>query len=156
MKLKTRLIIGFMIIIIIPVMCSLTIVGAFSQLQIRNIEKNYGVTASYQSLINPISMLNKVTENLHHQLMITSSRAPEQLEDEEYLNVVNENLASMNSYLIVISYKKRVTSPGSMHGTGCLGLVHWDDPEGWYGEEGGRGVQDGEHRYTCGRFMLMY
>ena len=67
MKLKTRLIIGFMIIIIIPVMCSLTIVGAFSQLQIRNIEKNYGVTASYQSLINPISMLNKVTENLHHQ-----------------------------------------------------------------------------------------
>jgi len=101
MKLKTRLIIGFMIIIIIPVMCSLTIVGAFSQLQIRNIEKNYGVTASYQSLVNPIAMLNKVTENLHHQLMITSSRAPEQLEDEEYLNVVNENLASMNSYLIV-------------------------------------------------------
>jgi len=25
-------------------------------------------------------------------------------------------------------------SPGSMHDTGCLGLVHWDDPEGWYGE----------------------
>ena len=21
-----------------------------------------------------------------------------------------------------------------MHDTGCLGLVHWDDPEGWYGE----------------------
>ena len=20
--------------------------------------------------------------------------------------------------------------------TGCLGLVHWDDPEGWYGEGG--------------------
>ena len=31
-----------------------------------------------------------------------------------------------------------------MQDTGCLGLVHWDDPEGWYGEEGGRGVQDGE------------
>ena len=26
-----------------------------------------------------------------------------------------------------------------MHDTGCLGLVHWDDPEGWYGEEEGRG-----------------
>ena len=24
----------------------------------------------------------------------------------------------------------------------------------WYG--GGRGVQDGEHVYTCGRFMLLY
>jgi len=35
-------------------------------------------------------------------------------------------------------------------------LVHWDNPEGWYGEGGGRGVQDGEHVYTCGGFMLMY
>ena len=29
-----------------------------------------------------------------------------------------------------ISCKKRVASPGSLHDTGCLGLVHWDDPEG--------------------------
>ena len=43
---------------------------------------------------------------------------------------------------------KRVASPGSMHDTGCLGLVHWDDPEGWNGEGGGRKVQDGEHMYT--------
>ena len=34
--------------------------------------------------------------------------------------------------------------------------LHWDDPEGWYGEGGGRGVQDGEHVYTRGGFMLMY
>ena len=56
----------------------------------------------------------------------------------------------------IISYIKRVTSPGSMHDTGCLGLVHWDDPEGWCGEGGGRMVQDGEHVYTCGRFMLIH
>ena len=36
-----------------------------------------------------------------------------------------------------ISCMKRVASPGSMHDTGCLGLVHGDDPEGWYGERGG-------------------
>ena len=28
--------------------------------------------------------------------------------------------------------------------------------EGWYGEGGGRRVQDGEHMYTCGRFILIY
>ena len=39
--------------------------------------------------------------------------------------------------------------------TGCSGLVHWDDPEGWYGE-GERGVQDWEHLYARGGFMLMY
>ena len=41
-----------------------------------------------------------------------------------------------------------------MHET--LGLVHWDDLEGWAGEEGGRGVQGGEHVHTRGGFMLMY
>ena len=39
---------------------------------------------------------------------------------------------------------------------GCSGLVHWDDPEGWDGEGGGTGVQDGEHMYTHGQFMSMY
>ena len=37
-----------------------------------------------------------------------------------------------------------------------LGLVHWDDPEGWYREGVGRMVQDGEHVCTCGGFMLIY
>ena len=40
--------------------------------------------------------------------------------------------------------------------TGCLGLVHWDDPEGWNGEGGGRRVQVGEHMYTCGGFILIF
>ena len=43
-----------------------------------------------------------------------------------------------------------------MHDTGCSGLVHWDDPEGWYGEGGGRGVHDEEHVYTRHGFMLIY
>ena len=56
----------------------------------------------------------------------------------------------------IISYMKRVAIPGSMHNTRCLGLVHWDHPEGWYEEGGGRRVQDGEHMYTCGGFILLY
>ena len=58
--------------------------------------------------------------------------------------------------ICVISYMKGITSPGLMQDTGCLGLVHWDDPEGWYGEGGGRSVQDGEHMYTCGGFILIF
>ena len=56
----------------------------------------------------------------------------------------------------ILSYVKQTTSPGSMHDTGCSGLVHWDDPEGWYGEGVGREVQDREHMYTRGGFMSMY
>ena len=50
----------------------------------------------------------------------------------------------------IISCMKRVASPGLMHDTGCLGLVHWDDPEGWNGEGGGRreeGSEWGTHVY---------
>jgi len=30
-----------------------------------------------------------------------------------------------------------------MQDTGCLGLVHWDDPEGWYRREVGGGFRMG-------------
>ena len=45
----------------------------------------------------------------------------------------------------ILSYVKQISSPGSMHETGCSGLVHWEDPEGWDGEGGERRVQDGGH-----------
>ena len=51
---------------------------------------------------------------------------------------------------------KRVASSGSMQDTGCLGLVQWYDPEGWYGEGRRRRVQDGEHMYNCGGFILIF
>ena len=56
----------------------------------------------------------------------------------------------------ILSYVKWISSPGLMHETGCSGLVHWDDPEGWDGEGGVREVQDGKHMYTHGGFMSMY
>ena len=56
----------------------------------------------------------------------------------------------------ILSYVKQIASPGSMHDTGYSGLVHWDDLEGWDGEEGGRGVQHGEHVYTHGGLMLIF
>ena len=46
----------------------------------------------------------------------------------------------------IISYKKQIASSGSMQDTGSLGLVHWDDPEGWYGEGVGAGLRMGN---TC-------
>ena len=46
----------------------------------------------------------------------------------------------------ILSYVKQIASPGSMHKTGCSGLVHWDDPGGCDGEGGGRGFRMGN---TC-------
>ena len=38
---------------------------------------------------------------------------------------------------------KQIASPGLMHETGCSGLVHREDPEGWDGEGGGGGGGSG-------------
>ena len=56
----------------------------------------------------------------------------------------------------ILPYVKQIASPGSMHETGRSELVYWDDPEGWNGEGGGRGLQDGKHMYMHGWFMSMY
>ena len=55
----------------------------------------------------------------------------------------------------ILSNVKQIASPGSIHETGHSVPVHWDDPEGWDEEGGGRG-QDGEHIYTHDWFMWMY
>ena len=71
-----------------------------------------------------------------------------------YLPNITQKINSIETR--ILSYVKQITSPGLMHEAGCSGLVHWDDPEGWDGKGGGRGVQDLELMYTCGGFMSMY
>ena len=57
----------------------------------------------------------------------------------------------MYNIIYEMSHQSRFDAGYWMLGVGALG-----DPEGWYGEGEGRRVQDGEHRYTCGGFMLIY
>ena len=74
------------------------------------------------------------------------------------------NISPSNEYSGLIFFRSywfdllavQGTVKSLLQDTGCSGLVHWDDPGGWYREGGGRGVQDGDHVYTRGRFMLMY
>jgi len=83
-------------------------------------------------------MINKVQHANHKQLR--------NLQVHHYFKVL----------CLEVLFSKTHASPGSMHDTGCLGLVHWDDPEGGYGEGGGRRVQDGEHMCTCGGFISIF
>ena len=56
----------------------------------------------------------------------------------------------------ILPYVKQITSPSPMHETGHSKPVHWTKPEGWDGEGGEGGVQDGEHMYTYGWLVSMY
>ena len=111
MKLKNRLIIAFITVAILPLFLSVTVIFAFGELQLRTIEKNYGITgATYQSFSNPIRMLSKVTEKAYKQLMITTNRDVAKFEDIDYLDSVNQELRSMNSYLVLRTEEEIVYS----------------------------------------------
>ena len=56
----------------------------------------------------------------------------------------------------ILSHVKRIASPGLMHETGCSGLCTGMTQRDGTGREVGGRVQDGEHVYTRGRFMLMH
>ena len=56
----------------------------------------------------------------------------------------------------ILSCKKRIANLCLVQDTGCLGLVHGDDPERCYVERGGREVHVWEGMYTRGGFMSMY
>ena len=66
----------------------------------------------------------------------------------EYSLLVSKEFERENTLenVCIISYKKRIASPGLKQDTVCSGLVHWDDPEGWYREGGGGGFSMG---HTC-------
>ncbi len=102
MKLKTRLIFAFVIVMLLPIILSVTVVVAFGQFQIRSIERTYGITgADYTTLTNPVRALNQVTEPIVQQLKITANRDARQMEDVDYLEEVNRELQIVNSYLVI-------------------------------------------------------
>ena len=57
----------------------------------------------------------------------------------------------MYNIIYEMSHQSRFDAGYWMLGAGALGRL-----QGWCGEGGGRRVQDGEHMYTCGGFILIY
>ena len=88
-----------------------------------------------------------LTDHCHKERVINCQQAP--WPENDLMEKVIDTHSSILAWRIPwteepggkISCMKRVASPGSMHDTGCLGLVHWDGPEGWNGEGRGRRVQ---------------
>lgn len=102
MKLKTRLVIGFVTVIILPFLLSVAVIWAFGEYQLHTIEKNYGIAeASYENFANPVSTLNKVSEKALYELKQQVLQNPKKLTDTDYLDTVNSNLENKNSHLII-------------------------------------------------------
>ncbi len=102
MKLRTRLIISFCIIIFVPVMLTGITFWGFGQIQMKGIRQLYdGSTNPYEYLLNSMRMLSHFTKTDVEKLQKVASEEPEKLEDLEYLAEIDKELKEKYSFLVV-------------------------------------------------------
>lgn len=101
MKLKTRLMIAFFSVILVPIiLCSAAIFG-FGQFQIKSIEKTYGIEFTLESISNSIPIISKSTEEICEQMRMMSDEDPDRFLNFSYLQELNKKLGESYSYLIL-------------------------------------------------------
>ena len=102
MKLRTRLIISFFVIICVPVLLTCVALWGFGNYQLKSIEKNFGVDdLSYESLSNSLQMLTKSTQKTFEKMQAQAQENPDRFLETEYLESLNRELSRRDSYLIM-------------------------------------------------------
>ena len=102
MKIRTRLVIAFLTITLIPIILTTTMGIVLCRHQISSIEKTYGVTdTTWESLSNSMQVLSKVTEKPYEELKKIIAEDPEEMGDATRLEKVNKKLEKKKAYLLV-------------------------------------------------------
>ena len=102
MKLKTRLIIAFLTVILIPILLTATIACLFGKYQMSAIEKTYEITGmTTESLSNSVSLMSRLTEKFYHELDQMVEENPDKMEDATFLEEFNQKLRKKKAYLLV-------------------------------------------------------
>lgn len=102
MKFKTRLIVAFFTVIMVPILLASLAILLLGRYQISSIEKTYGLkSTSLEVLSNPVQVLGQLTVEPFHELRKTAEQDPDSLEDATYLGEFNQMLSDKKSCLIV-------------------------------------------------------
>lgn len=102
MKLRTRLIISFCIIIFVPVLLTLATLWGFGRYQMKAVRQIYNIDGNaYDYFVNSFKVLSHFTKSDYEKLQKVAKKTPEKLQDPSYLETVNGELAEKYSYLLV-------------------------------------------------------
>ncbi len=102
MKLRSKLIITFLILILVPVLFTTAAFFGFSHYQINSIKKLYGVeNVTYETISNTTAMLSRITREAYDNMREKAEEDPDAFEDPSYLNTVNLDLETRYSFLAV-------------------------------------------------------
>ncbi|MCI8373619.1 MAG: HAMP domain-containing histidine kinase [Lachnospiraceae bacterium] len=102
MKLRTKVIMAFFVIIILPLSVMFLTFYAFTYLQLQEIQNFYGVELEgYEAISNSVQLLNKQTTDVYIEILEKTERDPGALEEPSYQRRLNDQLQEQSSYLIV-------------------------------------------------------
>lgn len=109
MKFRNKIITSFCIIIFVPILLAIITMFGFQQIQIRAIEKTYGIGDNeYNYFSNSMQLLSRITKDCFKDISDTAQNNPARMEDETYLENTNRVLEGKSSYLIVRKDKELV------------------------------------------------
>lgn len=102
MRLKTRLIVAFCTIIILPIALACGVLWGVYLLETKVVQQNYGLASSdaYGLLSNSLQLMNRYTQTDYEEIQKLAQTNAKQLEDEDYLTQENARLQEKSSFLI--------------------------------------------------------
>lgn len=102
MKLKTRITLCFVVIVLVPIILSLALYHVLVNLQSESIEEKYGITETRVGKnFTSMELYSRMTEDAYNELEVIASKEPLQLHDIKFLNELNQDLKTKQTYLIV-------------------------------------------------------
>lgn len=102
MKLRSKLIVTFLILILVPVMFTAAAFFLFGHYQMNAVKRLYGVeNVTYETLSNTTAMLSRITREAYEAMRETAQTDPDEFEDTGYLDKVNLYLETRYSFLAV-------------------------------------------------------
>ncbi|MCD7819185.1 MAG: HAMP domain-containing histidine kinase [Lachnospiraceae bacterium] len=100
MKLRTRLIIAFLIIIMVPFLMIGIILLGISRYQVI-IQNSYGVSVTLENVNDTMNIISSSTQEIFSELQDQAQKDKEIFLDYDYLDTINDELVERYSYLIV-------------------------------------------------------
>lgn len=100
MKLKDKLFTAFFIMMLLPILLIFISASTIVNLQLNSIHRSYDMEADpIQIITNPIQILNRLTRGIYNEIKFATLKAPETLEDTDYINELNQELKTKYSFL---------------------------------------------------------
>ncbi len=102
LKLRTRLVVAFIIITVVPLTMIFAVVAGLGSYQMKAFRKAYNLTEHVDLLSgNSLQIFNRLTRETQKEISRILQSDPDQFDDQDFLQKLNDNLASKYAYMIV-------------------------------------------------------